>query len=120
MSRRDRRVFLIDFGGMIHFRLLPLPIFFFRVCHPTSYGALLKTFPAPTTPAFSGAAADIRSAPTRFEPGTISYIKIEMLFSQLLVQEHQTPFHAVDHYIYRMDYLLVLEQLYCNVFFVRK
>ena len=82
MSLRDRLIWLADFVGMTllarRFLLLvrvrlrsPAPNCFLRVCLPTFFAAVLKFFLPLTTSAFSGTANSNKSAPTRFEAGTI-------------------------------------------------
>ena len=45
---------------------------------------------------------------------------MEVQFSEKLVQAHRIPFHAVDQYLYRWEYLLVLKQPLCSSFFKKK
>ncbi len=85
LSLRDRLDCLVDFVGMILFCLLPAcrtlalpaalrlpsPNYFFRVCFPTLFAAVLKFFLPLTTSAISSTANSNKSAPTRFPAGTI-------------------------------------------------
>ena len=72
MSHRDRLDCLVDFVGVILLCLLrlPSPSCFLRVCFPTLFAAVLKSFLPLTTSAISGTANSNKSAPTRFAAGT--------------------------------------------------
>ena len=52
--------------------------------------------------------------------GRYIYAKMELKFSQYVVQVHRIPVHVVDQHLFRMESLLVLKQPSCNVFQVRK
>ena len=122
MSLRDRLDCLVDFVGEILLAvlfLLPLPNCFFRVCFPTLFAAVLKFFLPLTTSAISGIANSNKSAPTRFAAGTIYLRKMELQFSQKLVQEPQIPFPSVFQLLYSMEFLLVLKQPSCSIVCVK-
>ena len=52
--------------------------------------------------------------------GRYIYLKMELLFFQLLVQVHRIRFHAVGQYLYNTKSIVVLKQPSCNVFFIEK
>ena len=122
MSLRDRLICFAYFVGMTVlavFFLLPLPNCSLKICLPTLFAAVLKLFLPLTTSVISGAANSNMSAPTRFAAGTMYLRKMELQFSQQLVQVHRIPVHVVDQYLYRMKSPLVLKQPSCKVFYVR-
>ena len=70
MSLRDRLDCLVDYVGMILLCLVPLPNFFFRVCFPTLFAAVLKVILPLITSPISAAANSNMSSPMRFAAGT--------------------------------------------------
>ena len=117
MSLRDRLICFADFVGMtllaLRFLWLPSPNCFLRVCLPTLFAAVLKFFLPLTTSAISGTASQHLRV---LQLGRYIYAKMELQFSQQLVQVHQIPVHVVDQHLYSMESLLVLKQPSCNVF----
>ena len=89
---------------------------FLRVCLPTLFAAVLEIVLQLTTSAISGTANSNKSAPARFQMGRSFYAKIELQFSQYLVQLHRIPVQVVDQHLHRMESLLVLKQPPCNIF----
>ena len=74
MSLRDLLICFADFVGMTLLALLfllPLRNCFLRVCLPTRFAAILKSFLPLTTSAVSVTAKSNKSASLRFAAGTI-------------------------------------------------
>ena len=82
-------------------------LFFFRNCFSTFHTlySCFEFFLLLTTSAISGATNSNKSAPTRFAAGTTYLRKLEVQFSDWLVQVQRTTFHAVDQYPYRFEFL---------------
>ena len=75
---------------------------FLRVCLPTLFAAVLKFSLPLTTSAFPGAPNYKKSAPTHFANRKIFCRKLEIQFSQKIVQVYRIPLHVGDQYFYRM------------------
>ena len=131
MSLRHRLDCLVVFVGMILLCLLPLlacrtlalstalrltspsPNCFLSVCLPKLFAAALKDFLPLITSPISGAANSNMSAPMRFAT------RLELQFSQKLVQKPRIPFPSVFQPPYSMEFLLVLKQPSCSIVCVR-
>ena len=51
--------------------------------------------------------------------GRYIYAKMELQFSQKLVQVHRIPVHVVDQPLYSMEFLFVLKQPSCSIVCVK-
>ena len=92
---------------------------FFRDCLRTFIAAVLRSFLPLLSSAIAGTANSNKSALRRLPLGRRSYAKMELRFSQCLLQVHRLPFHAVVQYLSGSETLLVLKQPPCSVPSVR-
>ena len=111
---------LVNFVELIFLCSLSLPNFFFRVCLPTPFAALLNFFLPPKNSAVSDTVNTVKPTATRFAARmTYIHVTLELLFSQKLVEVNRIIFHAVDQCNYSTEFLFVLKQPFYNVFLLK-